>query len=161
VPRFPEGRVPEVTQRIRERFERWGVGPTTLVVCGGARGVDLIAAEVGLERGSGLRVVLALPEAEFIEASVVSPGTDWEDRFRRVISSSEIVSLCGDAGDCDENAFEVANERMLAEALAAAPRVRALVVWDGAGVADPGGTASFVESARNAGVEVEILRLVA
>ena len=64
-PRFRADQVGRVTDEVRRAFERWGVGPGTTVVCGGARGADIIAAEQGLARGAHVRLCLALPPDEF------------------------------------------------------------------------------------------------
>ena len=69
-PRFPPDQVGRVTGEIRRAFERWQVGPGTTVVCGGARGADVIAAEEALARGAAVRLCLALPPDELEAVSV-------------------------------------------------------------------------------------------
>ena len=66
---------------IASTFGRWRLGPGWLLITGGARGADIIAAEQALRSGSEVLVLLALPEHEFIEASVALAGSNWERRF--------------------------------------------------------------------------------
>src|SRR5947207_15292414 len=44
-PRFPQTRVPWVTDRVREVLDGWRIGSGTTLISGGARGADLIAAD--------------------------------------------------------------------------------------------------------------------
>ncbi|MEM1051080.1 MAG: adenylate/guanylate cyclase domain-containing protein [Pseudomonadota bacterium] len=46
-----------------------------------ACGADIVIAEVLLERGAELNVVLPFAEEDFIEESVTSGGHDWESRY--------------------------------------------------------------------------------
>ncbi|HET9517847.1 MAG TPA: hypothetical protein VFO77_08990, partial [Actinoplanes sp.] len=45
-PRFPADQVSWVTDRVADVLDLWRVGPGTTLVCGGARGADIIAAEL-------------------------------------------------------------------------------------------------------------------
>src|SRR6266542_1829995 len=92
-PRFPPSRVPWVTDRVRETFDNWRVGPGTTVISGGARGADIIGAEEGYSRGAHVMLCLALPADEFRRRSVDLPGTDWGSRFRRLLSVAEVREL--------------------------------------------------------------------
>jgi hypothetical protein len=138
-PRFPPSRVPWVTDRVREAFDDWDVGTGTTVICGGARGTDIIAAEEALSRGAHVIVCLALPVGEHEKRSVTLPGTDWVDRYRRLADRVEVRPpepgwTTGDA------AFALVNQRMvdLARSLDRTPY--ALFVWDGKSGDGPGGT---------------------
>src|SRR5438046_129727 len=82
VPRFPATAEATVAQAIREVFRSWGVGPGTLLVSGGARGADIMAAEQALLMGAEVWLLVALPDEEFVPGSVRLPGADWEDRYR-------------------------------------------------------------------------------
>src|SRR5262249_45075346 len=79
--RFPPHKESAVRDLIAKQFDRWGIGAGHLVICGGARGADLLFAEEAVERGAEVWLFLALPENEFLEASVRLPNSDWETRF--------------------------------------------------------------------------------
>src|SRR6266550_3942298 len=81
VPRFPTEAEPGVTAELRRVLERWRLGDGDLVVAAGARGADIIVAELCLARGAEVWLLLPLPDDEFVEKSVRLPGTDWEERF--------------------------------------------------------------------------------
>jgi hypothetical protein len=146
-PRFPPSRVAWVTDRLREIFDDWGVGPATVVISGGARGADIIAAEEGYKRGAHVILCLALPADEFERRSVGLPGTDWSSRFRRLLAVAEVRELAPSPGQAPEGdeVFARANEWMvdLAHEMDAQPH--AVVVWDGMTGDGPGGTSDLVQ----------------
>jgi hypothetical protein len=137
-PRFPQQEVPRVAAEVRRTFERWGVGPGTTLVTGGARGADIVAAEEARARGARLKVVLASVPDEFVAESVALPGTDWEQRFRSLLDDADWEVV--DPGD---DVFVRTNERILEVARSLDERPHALIVWDGAKGDGPGGTADF------------------
>ena len=140
-PRFPESEVPRIAAEVREALEGWNVGPETTVITGGARGADIIAAEEAHARGARIRLVLALPRAEFERQSVDLPGTDWLVRFRGISAAAE-VDVVEHPPEAD--VFAETNARIVEEARAIDPEPRALVVWDGKEGDGPGGTHDFV-----------------
>lgn len=79
--RFPPRKEPEVRGRIAQRLETWAVGAGDLAICGGARGGDILFAELCADRGAEVWLFVALPEAEFLEESVRLPDSDWEQRY--------------------------------------------------------------------------------
>jgi patatin-like phospholipase/acyl hydrolase len=139
--RFPPQAEPQVTTEVAVALERWGIGPTDLVVCGGANGADIIIAELAMARGATVWLLLPLPLEEFIARSVRLEGSDWEQRFLRLHQASEVwfqhdeLSPGGDV-------FTRNNSWMLDTAVAAAPELPAegtkaagkelflLAVWD-------------------------------
>jgi patatin-like phospholipase len=141
-PRFPPDQVRRVTAEAAAALERWGVGPGTTVVTGGARGADIIVAELAHKRGATVQLVLALPAEEFVRRSVDLPETDWTTRFREVLEN---------AGDCevigpphDDGVFARANARIIELAREIDPAPHAVVVWNGREGDGPGGTRDFV-----------------
>lgn len=136
-PRFPPSEVPRVTAGVERALADWDAGPATTLICGGARGADLIAAERALARGARVRLVLALAVDEFVRRSVALPDTDWEARFRRVLRRAEVEVV---DGPDDEQVFARANARMIELARALDERPHAIVVWDGREGDGPGGT---------------------
>ncbi|GAA4949107.1 hypothetical protein GCM10023334_062560 [Nonomuraea thailandensis] len=131
-----------VTAAIGEVLGEWDVGPETTVICGGARGADLIGAELALRRKAAVRLCLALPAEEFARQSVDLPGTDWHDRFEEVRRQAD-VRLLQSAAEGDE-VFARANAWMVGEALALDASPRAIVVWNGERGDGPGGTDDLV-----------------
>jgi hypothetical protein len=140
-PRFPPEQVPRVAGEVQAKFERWGVGPGTTLVTGGARGADIIAAEAALARGADVRLVLALEPDEFVSRSVALPGTRWEARFRALLDTSEVEVV---DGPDDEEVFARTNDRIIAVAREIDDRPHALIVWNGEKGDGPGGTSDFV-----------------
>ena len=128
--RFPAATVGRVRKEITRQLQRWKVGEGDLIVCGGARGTDLIAAEEGLALGASVRLCLALPRAEFVSRSVELADTDWLQRFESVERRSDVHQL--DVDPETANIFATANQWMVDQTLAldAADR-HALIVWDG------------------------------
>lgn len=143
-PRFPADQVPRVTGEVRDALAAWQVGPGSTVVCGGARGADLIVVEEAHARGARILLCLALPREEFIRRSVDIPGTDWAARFERIAGLAEIRVL-GDAnGGGRHDVFARANAWMVDVARSFDPRPHAIVVWDGRRGDGSGGTADMV-----------------
>lgn len=142
-PRFPQRVTGEVTALMDAVFEEWDVGAGTVVLCGGARGADLIGAELGLGRGASVRLYLALPPAEFARRAVDLPGTSWHARFEDLLRRAEVRSLPAGAAEGDE-VFARTNAWMIEEAFALDPDPRAVVVWDGRAGDGPGGTSDLV-----------------
>lgn len=158
-PRFPPSAESAVTKAIAEVLSGWNVGPGTLLVSGGARGADIIAAEQALQLGAEVWLLVAQPDEEFVPGSVHLPGTDWRDRYfelrRRCPTRFQRDELGPTASP--EEAFERNNDWILDAAQAAAPRLRALAVWNGARGDGPGGTWDFVQRARRMGALVAIV----
>lgn len=165
-PRFPTGDEAAVTAQARRVLRQWQVGPGTLIVTGGARGADIIAAEQGLDLGAEVWLLLAHSEDEFVAESVLGGDEGWEERFwelrRRCPTwvQHEVLGPIPPEAVGDEDVFERNNEWCLRVAKAQAPagRRRALVVWDGAEGDGRGGAADLAQRARMAGAEVEVIR---
>ncbi|MDQ6947096.1 MAG: patatin-like phospholipase family protein, partial [Actinomycetota bacterium] len=149
--RFPEESVSRVQAEVRRQLEDWGVGRSDLLICGGGRGADLVAAEQALELKASVRLCLPLPRDEFVARSVELAGTAWRMRFDRVVAASDVreQNLPVEGG----RVFEAANEWMIGQVRdAGASDVYALVVWDGEDADRPGGAADFIERAVRAGI---------
>ena len=112
-----------MTQAIREVLRSWGTGPGTLVVSGGAQGADIMAAEQALLLGAEVWLLVALPDDEFIPGSVRLPGSDWEERYRKLRARCPTRFQADELGPAasDEEAFERNNDWLLDAAQAAAP----------------------------------------
>ena len=160
-PRFPASDEEAVTRAVGEALDRWGVSRGTLLVCGGARGADIIAAEQALARGAAAWLLVALPEEAFLATSVELPGSDWAERYRALRRRGQLVGLepRGAPAAPGEDVFERNNDWCLEVAGAQAPPggLRVLAVWDRSGGDGRGGTADLVERARRAGATVEVI----
>jgi hypothetical protein len=146
VPRFPGHRVPWVIEEVGKVFDDWRVGTSTTVICGGARGADIIAAEAGLARSARVVLCLALSPGRFIEQSVELPGTDWVPRFRRLLTAADVRELRDAVDDppTGDAVFARTNEWMVDLAKAMHPEPRALLVWNGKAGDGVGGTADMM-----------------
>lgn len=161
-PRFPPSDEPALTDAVAAAFGDWEVGSGTLLVSGGARGADIIAAEQALARGAEVWLLLALPDEEFLATSVAIPGTDWEERFARLRRRCPTWFQADELGPPtgDEDVFERNNDWCLAVASSQATEgnLRVLVVWDGDRGDGRGGTFHLVERARSLGAPVAVIR---
>jgi hypothetical protein len=146
VPRFPASEEARVAGAVRRALEEWEVDDATTLVCGGARGADIIAAEAALERGAAVVVCLALPVDEFVQASVVLDGDpSWVDRFNAVLERSELLQPPEGYEAAGEGVFAHNNSRMIALATEiGGGRPYVLAVWNGRDGDGPGGTADIV-----------------
>lgn len=140
-PRFPADQTPRVTSEIAEAFTRWRVGPSTVVVTGGARGADIIAAEQAMRLGARVVLCLAHPADTFETTSVDLPGTDWSARFRALLRVAEVHEPSGAA---EANPYEQANIAMVERARQIDPDPYALLVWNGRPGRGPGGTGDLI-----------------
>ena len=142
-PRFPAAQVPRVTAEVRTALVDWQVGPDTTIVCGGARGADLIVAEEAHARGARVVLCLALPPGQFVERSVDVPGTDWATRFHRIAQVAD-TRVLDDTGGKRDDVFGRANAWMVDVARSLDDSPHAIVVWNGREGDGPGGTKDMV-----------------
>ena len=163
--RFPEIKVEAVREKMARQLDEWGVGARDLAVCGGARGADIIFAELCSERGVQVWLFLALPVEEFVEESVRSHGTDWERRFRDLSARESVKTfLPSDRPELrpeGESVFAANNLRMLDAARAAAgdsPDIYAVLIWDERPTGDgPGGTSDFAARVKKIGGRLSVI----
>ncbi len=151
-PRFPQEKVEKVRDAIAAQLDRWQVGPDDLALCGGARGADLLFAEICLQRGARVRLLLPLLGGDFLRESVRLPGTDWEDRYFAVKAKAEVWYQLDRLGPPPEgeSAFVRNNLWLLNTARIEAPPppeppFSAVLVWDGKQGDGPGGTSHFAQ----------------
>jgi hypothetical protein len=162
LPRFPPALVPAATRRIAAALELIDAGPLDLALTQGAAGGDLIFAEACLERAVTLRLMLPLPEPEFVKLSLLSvqDGAAWQARFRAVVARldappREAPRMLGALAEGDD-AFVRGNRWLLETALGfGADRLRCICLWDGAGGDGPGGTRHLVDAVRAGGGDVQ------
>ena len=157
VPRFPERAVDAVAATCERVLRGWGLGTDDLLICGGARGGDLLAAGTARSLGATVWLLLAQPPDEFEAASVAGADIDWVSEFRGLLH--RVPSWVLDAAhpsDPGPGIYAETNRWILevAEVQAEAGHLRLLAVWDGRPGDGPGGTGDMVETARALGAEV-------
>ncbi len=114
-----------------------------MLVCGGGRGADILAAECALAHGARVIVCLALPVEEFARSSVAIEGTDWEQRYRDLLVRAEVREL--PPADSETNVFAQVNIWMVDIVNELDPQPHVLVVWDGKPGDGQGGTSHLVD----------------
>ncbi|SDE64188.1 adenylate/guanylate cyclase domain-containing protein [Rhodospira trueperi] len=147
---------------VRDILERERIG----AVFGSlACGADIVVAEVALELGADLTVVLPTPEARFLETSVSWAGTAWEDRFRACLDRAvEVIVTSRVEEDDDPVLFRRAGEIAMGLALGQADRLDSrahmIALWDGVESSGPAGTAADMRRWRAyTGQDPHVLRL--
>jgi hypothetical protein len=162
VERFPLPRVRLVAGRLRIVL---GALHCTTLVTSAANGADLVALHVARERGIRVRIVLPFGVARFRTTSVVDrPGNElwgwlFDDLVAAARAAGDLIVLSA-RGRSDQQAFEAANERIIAEAIALAGRgrrtraVAGVAVWEGTSRGDGDATEAFVARMRASGLPV-------
>ncbi|HEX3366428.1 tetratricopeptide repeat-containing protein [Phenylobacterium sp.] len=79
----------DLSARMREVIARENVGFGYGAL---AAGSDILIAELLLERGAEIHVVLPFAEADFIEQSVAPAGEEWVARYRAILDRSASVT---------------------------------------------------------------------
>ena len=82
-----------VWDHMNRQLAAWQIGPGDLAICGGARGSDIIFAELCANRGAEVWLFISLDEEDFLEQSVRVPGTDWEQRFIALRKRSGVKTI--------------------------------------------------------------------
>ena len=174
-PRFPESKVGVVWDHMNRQLAAWSVGPGDLAICGGARGSDIIFAELCANRGAEVWLFISLDEEDFLEQSVRVPGTDWEQRFialrkrkgvKTIMQNEQVAASPAShppdsAASAASSPFARANIWMVETGKKEAPspdKLYAILVWDEKPAGDgPGGTADFAARVKKAGGHVAVI----
>jgi hypothetical protein len=110
-----------------------------------ARGSDSVFAEVVIELGGQLEVVL--PSTNYRETKV---KPDHAPQFDRLLSRASVVKAMP-FDTANRDAYVAANEAVLGSI------DQLVAIWDGQPSPDKGGTAGAVEEARERGLTVEVI----
>lgn len=156
VPRFPADCEHIAAARIGEALDTLNAQPGDVAFAQAAAGGDILFDEACLARGLDLRVLLPLPEPEFIAASILPScdGESWLTRYQQLLARLQHPMQVLPA-DKDGDPFERCNQWLLDSALAlGAPQFEFICLWDGAGGDGIGGTAHMVEQVRQKGGRV-------
>jgi tetratricopeptide (TPR) repeat protein len=161
-PRFPEAKSVAVANRIASALNEWRIGTGDLALCGGARGGDILFAEACLARGAHVRLLIALPDEEFLAESVRVPGTDWEERYRALRERCEVWCQPERLGDPPPQMSPFArNNRWIIDTArtdADAAHLYSVLVWDERQTGDgPGGSADFAARSEQLGARRTIV----
>jgi hypothetical protein len=157
--RFPARKEEAVRASVARQLELWKVGAGDLAICGAARGADIIFAELCAERGAEVWLMLALPEPEFLEASVRLNESDWEQRYfnlrdragvRVYLQSERLKSPpAGTSVYSRNNLWMINTARVEADD---PKNLYALLVWDEKPTGDgAGGTSDFAARVKQLG----------
>jgi len=146
-PRFPPAKEIAAKQKISVELDKLGAGPDDLALAQGASGGDILFLEACRERGVRLQLLLPLPEAEFIQRSILPSieGEKWRDRYYNLKPSLYAPSrvMPDELGPLPKGVspFERCNLWLLYTALGhGVDKVRFICLWDGSGGDGPGGT---------------------
>ncbi len=157
--RFPAGKEAAVRAALAAQLNEWQIAAGDLALCGAANGGDTLFAELCLERGAEVWLMLALPENEFLNRSVRSDATgNWENRYYRLrdapgvkvfVQSERLKSPPRGTDVFARNNLWLLNT---ARSEAEAKNLYALLVWDEQPTGDgPGGTSDFAARVRDLG----------
>lgn len=163
--RFPARKEGDVRELIAAQLETWNVGADDLAISGGARGADLLFAELCAERGAEVWLFLALPEDKFLEESVRLPNSDWEDRYKALRDRQGVKlflqSERPDQPPTDISVFASNNLWMIDTARAETDNpenIYALLVWDEKPAGDgAGGTSDFAARIKDMGGHLAVI----
>lgn len=157
--RFPHEQQAGVAEQVRQklRTNRVGFAHGSL-----ASGADIIIAEIALELGAELHVVLPFAIEEFIAISVAPAGPDWVTRFRHCLGAATSVTIASDSAyNGDDVLFAYAGRIAMGQAMNRAvsidTRVWQLAVFDGDETHDKAGTAHDMQQWRLAGGVTKVI----
>ena len=161
-PRFPAEKEGSAAKAINDQLDALGAGPGDLGLCGGACGGDLLFAEACLACGMAMEIRIPFAVPEFLGKSVAFAGSNWVERFYKVIESLKVRLLVMPeelgALPQESDPYERDNLWQLESALSFGPeKVRFLCLWNGKGGDGPGGTRHMVESVKQRSGKVYIL----
>lgn len=163
--RFPPRKEGVVRDRIAEKLVEWNVGAGDLSICGAARGSDMLFAELCVERGAEVWLLLPLAENEFLEKSVRLPDSNWEQRYfdlrsrpgvTMVLQPDRLKSPPKGASVFARNNLWMVNTARVE--VSDPKNLYALLVWDEKPTGDgPGGTADCAARVRQLGGRTAVI----
>jgi tetratricopeptide (TPR) repeat protein len=156
--RFPAAKEGAVREAIARQLDAWKIGGDALGLCGGACGTDILFAELCVERGVEVWLMLPLPEPEFLNKSVRRCAAQWEQRYfdlrdhsrvRTVTQPERLKAPPKDVSVFARNNLWIVNTARVE--VNDAKRLYALLVWDEGPGDGPGGTADCAARVRQLG----------
>jgi hypothetical protein len=161
-PRFPANKESVAREAIRAAIAQekdLASGPI-LGIAGGANGGDILFLEVCDDLGIKTEMLLALPENQFIEASVDNEDKSWLRRFHVQSEKHPNTPVLADSPELPKwlqfkrgyDIWQRNNLWLLSEALCLAPKNLTVIgLWDGEAGDGPGGTEHMISLARDRG----------
>jgi tetratricopeptide repeat protein len=164
-PRFPAVKESVARDAIRSAVsdEKEITSGSIVGVSGGANGGDILFLEACDELGIPTKMLLALPENQFIEASVDNEDKSWLRRFHAQLEKHPDAPILADSPELPKwlqfkrgyDVWQRNNLWLLSEALCLAPRnLTVIALWDGELGDGPGGTEHMVGLAKERGARV-------
>ena len=161
-PRFPANKEGVAREAIRSAIaqEKDLTSGSIVGIAGGANGGDILFLEVCDDVGIKTEVLLALPENQFIEASVDNEDKSWLRRFRAQLEKHPNTPVLADSPELPKwvqfkrgyDIWQRNNLWLLSEALCLAPNNLTVIgLWDGQAGDGPGGTEHMISLARDRG----------
>ena len=157
--RFPHAQQAAVADQVRDRLRTRRVGfAHGSLACG----ADIIIAEIALELGAELHLVLPFGIEEFVAISVAPGGPGWTERFQHCLAAAASVTIASDSaysGDAVLFAYaaRIAMGQAMNRAASIDARVWQLAVFDGEEGSETGGTGHDIQQWRHAGGTAEII----
>jgi hypothetical protein len=163
--RFPAGKESVAREAIRSAIvdEKEMTTGSIVGVAGGANGGDILFLEACGELGIRSEMLLALPENQFIEASVDNEDKSWLRRFHAQLQKHTNTPVLAQSTELPKwlqfkrgyDIWQRNNLWLLSEALCLAPRnLTVIALWDGESGDGPGGTEHMVGLARERGARI-------
>lgn len=164
-PRFPAAKESVARDAIRSAVsnEKAITSGSIIGVSGGANGGDILFLEVCDELGIKTEMMLALPENQFVEASVDNEDKSWLRRFRTQSEMHGDVPVLAQSPELPKwlqfkrgyDIWQRNNLWLLSEALCLAPNnLTVIALWDGEPGDGPGGTDHMVSLAKERGARI-------
>jgi hypothetical protein len=164
-PRFPAAKESVARDAIRSAIsqEKEITTGSLVGIAGGANGGDILFLEACDEFGIQTKLLLALPENQFIEASVDNEDKSWLRRFHLQLDKHADAPVLAQSPELPKwlqfkrgyDIWQRNNLWLLSEALCLAPRnLTVIALWDGEPGDGPGGTEHMVGLAKERGARV-------
>jgi tetratricopeptide (TPR) repeat protein len=161
-PRFPAEKESVAREAIRTAVaqEKDLTSGSIVGIAGGANGGDILFLEVCGDLGIKTEMLLALPENQFMEASVDNEDKSWLHRFHAQLEKHPTFPVLTDSPELPKwlqfkrgyDIWQRNNLWLLSEALCLAPKNLTVIgLWDGEPGDGPGGTAQMVSLAKDRG----------
>ncbi|HEX4750817.1 MAG TPA: tetratricopeptide repeat-containing protein [Bryobacteraceae bacterium] len=164
-PRFPAAMESVAREAIRSTIaqEKEITTGSLIGIAGGANGGDILFLEACEDLGIQTKMLLALPENQFVQASVDNEDKRWLRRFHAQLEKHPDVPVLAESPELPKwlqfkrgyDIWQRNNLWLLSEALCLAPRNSTVIaLWDGELGDGPGGTEHMVGLAKERGARV-------
>jgi hypothetical protein len=159
--RFPSAKEPVARAAILEMLRQQQAQGNVSGMSGAANGGDILFLEACRQLAIPFRMLLALPESQFVAKSVAGAPGNWVERFKSLAHESQPAVLAETktlpawlTAKENYNFWARNNLWMISCALAAKPRHFVLAaLWDGSAGDGPGGTENMVVQAQRFGAQ--------